>query len=218
MKDIIRLCERLFLPIISDEIYANMVFSGESFHSFALASRHVPVFLCGGTAKQFMVPGWRVGWVVVCDRHEILKRAHIPDALAKLSQILLGPNLVAQGTVPWLLTKVPAAYHSGNVKQLEENAQVFGSLISNIVGLKCIMPKGAMYLMVGIDMSMFPHFKSEMEFAQALVDEQQVFVLPGSCFTMPNYVRVVLCPPADKLREAAQRIAIFCETHRVNRK
>lgn len=218
VNDIVSLCERLFLPIIADEIYANMVFSGETFTSFTRVSQNVPLLLCGGTAKQFMIPGWRVGWVVICDRQGIFKAANVHTAISKLCQIILGPNNVAQGTIPFLLTKVPAEYHASNMKQLEHNATVFGSLVSKIEGLNCIMPKGAMYLMVGIHLESFPEFKSEMDFAQALVDEQQVFVLPGSCFTMPNYFRVVLCPPADKLEEAARRIASFCDAHRNKKK
>ncbi len=82
VNDVLAVLERLRVPLISDEVwvrdllvlnathwarvqvYAGMVFSDQTFHSFARLSQRVPVLLCGGTAKQFMIPGWRVGWVV----------------------------------------------------------------------------------------------------------------------------------------------------------
>lgn len=39
----------------------------------ASVSRHVPVLSCGGLSKRYVIPGWRVGWVVAHDRHGILK-------------------------------------------------------------------------------------------------------------------------------------------------
>ena len=46
------------------------------------------------------------------------------------------------------------------------------------------------------------------------VEEESVFVLPGQCFSMPNFFRVVVCPPEDKLEAAFDRIDAFCVRHR----
>jgi tyrosine aminotransferase len=72
--------------------------------------------------------------------------------------------------------------------------------------------------MVEIDLTVFPKFPSDVEFSQELLDEQQLFVLPGSCFTMPSFFRVVLCAPESAMTESVARIAAFCDTHRVIKK
>lgn len=41
------------LPIVSDEVYADMVFSGSTFHSVASLASNVPVLTCGGIAKRY---------------------------------------------------------------------------------------------------------------------------------------------------------------------
>lgn len=46
--------------------------------------------------------------------------------------------------------------------------------------------------MVGIDIKSFPDFKNELEFVQELVKEQSVFCLPGKCFDVDNFMRIVL--------------------------
>jgi tyrosine aminotransferase len=50
-----------------------MAFSGHQFHPIASLTEEVPILTCGGIAKKFLVPGWRVGWVVLYDKHNFLK-------------------------------------------------------------------------------------------------------------------------------------------------
>ena len=75
------------------------------------------------------------------------------------------------------------------------------------------MPSGAMYMMVCIDIANFPEYSNEMQFVQDLVKEQSVFCLPGRCFGIDNYFRIVLTVPRDMIIEACNRIAEFCESH-----
>ena len=74
LLDILAVAERHFLPIIGDEIYGGMVFEGQKFHSIASLSRNVPVLSCGGIGKKYLVPGWRVGWILVYDKNKVLKK------------------------------------------------------------------------------------------------------------------------------------------------
>jgi hypothetical protein len=70
-----------------------------------------------------------------------------------------------------------------------------------------------MYMMVRVDMSRFPQFKSDLEFIEGLVSEQSVFCLPGKCFNYPNSIRLVLTVPMDLLQEACDRMLEFCNEH-----
>jgi hypothetical protein len=62
----------------------------------------------------------------------------------------------------------------------QKNAQKFFERFQAIPGLKPVMPQGAMYMMVGLDMAAFPEFKNDVEFTQCMVTEQSVFCLPAS--------------------------------------
>ena len=48
--------------------HVGQVFDGCEYHSLSSLSSSVPVLEVGGIAKQYMVPGWRVGWALVHDR------------------------------------------------------------------------------------------------------------------------------------------------------
>uniref|UniRef100_A0A7G3AXD2 Tyrosine aminotransferase n=1 Tax=Lutzomyia longipalpis TaxID=7200 RepID=A0A7G3AXD2_LUTLO len=168
LQQIIKLAEKYYLPIIADEIYEHMVFPGKVFHSVSSLSKNVPVLSCGGLTKRFLVPGWRMGWITIHDRHNLFKNRH---------------------------------------------ANVAYEILSEVPGLKPIMPDGAMYMMIGIDVDNFPEYATDLHFVKALVEDQSVFCLPGQCFEYPNYIRIVLTVPEDLLREACFRIAEFCEKH-----
>lgn len=71
--DVIALCEKYRVPIIADEIYELFVFPNIEYHSISSLSENVPVLSCGGLTKRFLVPGWRLGWITIHDRHDIFK-------------------------------------------------------------------------------------------------------------------------------------------------
>jgi tyrosine aminotransferase len=66
-----------------------------------------------------------------------------------------------------------------------------------------------MYMMVGIDLSCFPGFETDLQVVEALVCEQSVFCLPGKCFNYPDFFRIVLTVPKEMLLEACNRIEVY---------
>src|SRR5436190_19299505 len=85
LEDILLLAERNYLPIISDEIYAGMNWTQHPFTALYSLASSVPIVTISGLAKRFLVPGWRVGWVVLHDRGEVFK--DIRRGLGNLSQV-----------------------------------------------------------------------------------------------------------------------------------
>lgn len=71
-------------------------------------------------------------------------------------------------------------------------------------------------MMVAIKKENFPEYPNELEFVQDLVAEQSVFCLPGRCFNIENYMRIVLTVPKEMIIEACNRIEEFCEKHYVS--
>lgn len=126
---------------------------------------------------------------------------------------ILGSNTLVQGAIPDILENTPQSYFDSVIDILSDNAKLAFNMLKQIRGLNPVMPNGAMYMMVGINIEQFPEFKDDTHFVQELVNEQSVFCLPGSCFEYPNYVRIVLTVPREMIEEACSRIAEFCEAH-----
>jgi tyrosine aminotransferase len=81
--------------------------------------------------------------------------------------------------------------------------------------LQVMEPQGAMYAMVRINLEYFDYsmIRNDIDFTKLLYQEENVVVLPGTCFDFPNSFRVVFCAPIHILDEAAHRIHQFCHRH-----
>lgn len=211
LEDIINICENNYIPIIADEIYEHFVFPGYKHVAISSLSKNVPVLSCGGLTKRFLVPGWRMGWIIVHDRQNRL--SNLISGLKNLCGRILGANTIIQGALPDILKDTPQSYYDSVIDILYSNARLAYDKLNQVRGLRPIMPRGAMYMMVGIDIVHFPEFKDDTQFVEEMVNEQSVFCLPGTCFEYPNYIRLVLTVPGDMLEEACFRIAQFCESH-----
>lgn len=99
-------------------------------------------------------------------------------------------------------------------------------------GLTPVMPSGALYMMVGVELSKFPHINTTVEFMEKLMSEESVFILCGEvsdpfcereyiimcltilqCFLCPGFIRLVLLMPSEKMKEACCRIREFSNKH-----
>jgi len=213
LEEILRFAQKHKLVVVADEIYADIVFEGTEFVPIASLSTEVPVLSIGGLAKQYCVPGWRVGWILIHDRKSRLK--HVREGLINMSRLILGSNSIVQHSIPAMLHKTDKDYYTKFNKQLEEQARVFteGFKDGKIPGLKCIEPNGAMYCMLEVEPKAFIDIKDAFEFSQKLLLEEYVFVLPGTCFRAPKYFRCVFLAPKKILKEAVERIREFCMRH-----
>ncbi|GBG27804.1 Tyrosine aminotransferase [Hondaea fermentalgiana] len=216
--DVLAAAERLNLAVIADEIYGNLVFSGETFYSMAELAKNVPVLEVGGLAKEFLVPGLRVGWIIMHDvelEDGQTALQNVRRSALRLTQLTLGANTLVQACMPDILTpkagspeeRQLAQFNADTIAQLESNAKFVTKRINSMRGLRATTPQGAMYTMVEIDQSQIA--MDDVKFTQQLVDEELVFVLPGSCFGMANFVRIVYCAPEEVLAEACDRIEAF---------
>jgi len=216
--------EKWKIPVIADEIYANVVFpGGETFTPMASITEfsNVPIVSAGGIAKEFFVPGWRIGWAIVHETSGEPVMANIRRGIVSMTQLIMAANSLCMSALPSILRPIKGSeneaalveYKTASIKILSDNANLCVQRTLSIKGLTAIAPQGAMYLMIGIDCELFG-FKDDVEFSQLLLQEQNVFVLPGQCFTCPNFVRIVSCAPAAILNDAFDRIEAFCEARR----
>ncbi|CAB1323422.1 unnamed protein product [Coregonus sp. 'balchen'] len=205
LQNVLSVASKNCIPILADEIYGDMVFPGCKYQSMASLSSDVPILACGGLAKRWLVPGWRMGWILIHDRNQIFGKG-IRQGLVKLSQRILGACTIVQGAIESILNDTPQEFYHRTIK-------ICFSELSTVPGLTPVLPSGAMYLMVGIEMEHFPEFQNDVQFTERLVTEQSVFCLPATAFEYPNYFRIVVTVPEEMMVEACARIREFCQCH-----
>lgn len=155
-----------------------------------------------------------------------------------MSQLILGPCTLIQSVLEEALFNTPKSYFDDLVGTLQGNAMYLVRELSKIKGrdllrasstfraASCFSRRSNVYdgkfafenssltkTKVGIEIDKFKDIPNDVEFARKLLQEQVVFVLPGKIFKCENFVRLVICPPVNKLEEACIRIREFCENH-----
>ena len=179
LRGILDIARKKDVPIISDEIYADMQFpSAPPFISVAEMSEDVSCITVGGAAKQYMIPGYRVGWAIVHERPGGYDMSDIKQGLADLATVTLGPTSFLQDLVPDILQDTPAQYYQDIKERLEKHAEIFNVFLKDDPYLNVVKPRGAMYVMIKVDLEAVG-FEDDVQFSRALLSEESVFVLPG---------------------------------------
>lgn len=107
-----------------------------------------------------------------------------------------------------------AEFHDRYMDILRSNALACKSAAADCPELTVIEPLGAMYVMIGVDIVSLEGVADDADFAKQLLTEENLFLLPGQCFGMRNYVRLVTCPPLETVLEAFERLKLFIGRHR----
>ncbi len=204
-RAITELAKKHDLLVISDEIYARLVYGGEHICLPSLPGMKERTILISGFSKSYAMTGWRIGYVAA-------ERRFI-QALAKIHQytMLSAPTIAQMAAIEALrngeaeVKKMVQEYNRRRrfmVKRLNE------------IGLSCFEPKGAFYA--------FPSIKatgmSSEEFAEKLLLEEQVAVVPGTAFGAcgEGFVRCCYATSLSNIEEALRRIDRFVRRNRLN--
>lgn len=118
--EILRIAERHKLPIIADEVYEFFVFPGVQFHSISSLSRNVPILSCSGLTKRFLMPGIRMGWIVIHDRYNAFE--NLRQGLANIAGRNFWPNSTVQLALPEIIKSTPREFFDDNNRRVHVSA------------------------------------------------------------------------------------------------
>ncbi|MGH9342792.1 MAG: aminotransferase class I/II-fold pyridoxal phosphate-dependent enzyme [Terriglobia bacterium] len=208
LDGIIELARRHRLVIISDEIYDRLILDGTPHTTLAALAPDLPVVTFKGLSKNYVMPGWRVGWVIVSGPSEVLK--DYTEALHRLVRARLSSNNPMQYAIRPAL-EGPQDHLTEFVQKLRTRRDLTVELCRQTPRLSCIAPRAAFYAFPKINVS-----GSDEEFVRQLLIEKQVLVVHGSGFGSlgaPGHFRIVYLAPEDALRRAYRAIANFIQEH-----
>ena len=197
-----QLAERHDLLVLSDEIYDRLVYNGAHVCFPALPNMRGRTILLGGFSKGYAMTGWRLGYVAA--------PAELLAAMRKIHQytIMSAPTTAQVAGIEALHTG--EKYVQEMVTEYDRRRKLLvGGL--NQLGLDCFEPKGAFYAFPSV-------VKSGMDdntFAEALLQEEQVAVVPGSAFGAggAGFARLCYATAYEKIEEALHRMERFMRRH-----
>ena len=197
--------------VISDEIYEKLIYDGRKHLSIAQLGEQIKAqtFLVNGMSKAYAMTGWRIGYVAG-PRHEITAMANFQ------SQATSNANTIAQYAAMKALQGDQSCVDE-MVKEFEKRRNLMVERINAIPGVSCRKPQGAFYIMMNIKqlLGRTEHgrvLESSMDFAELLLAEKQVAVVPGVAFEAEGYCRLSYAVSADQINRGLERIDEFVRT------
>jgi aminotransferase len=188
------------LTLISDEVYAELTYEGQHVSSATVGDLWERTITLNGFSKAYAMTGWRIGYL--CAPQQIC------DAALKIHQyvMLCAPAMGQVAALEALRSAEEDKNRMVEEYRLRRNMFVAGL---NRIGLSCHIPEGAFYA--------FPSVKgtglSDTDFAERLLMEQKVAVVPGSVLGAggQDHLRCAYAVSRKSLTEALERMETFIE-------
>ncbi|CAA2957651.1 tyrosine aminotransferase-like [Olea europaea subsp. europaea] len=214
LQKIAETAKKLGFLIISDEAYGYLAFGSTPFVPMARFGSIVPVFTIGSLSKRWMVPGWRIGWVLTSDPNGILQKHKITECIKSYIDISADPSTIIQGALPQILKKTPESFHSKTLNLLREAADMCHARLKKI---PCITypsrPQGSMFFMVKLNLLLLKDINDDVEFCIKLAREESVIALPGAAVGLKNWLRITFAVELSSLEDGLERITAFTLRH-----
>jgi len=192
------------LLVISDEIYDRLVYEGPAHRAIsAYPGMKERTILIGGFSKSYAMTGWRIGFMCA--------PAPIIAGLVKIHQYaIMSAPTIAQDAALEALRNGEGPLEEMRLAYARRRQIVLDGLAA--LGLPTGAPKGAFYAFPDISSTGM----SDEAFAEGLLMEEHVAVIPGSAFgaSGKGHVRICYATSEEKLREALVRIGRFVEKAR----
>ena len=202
LNEIAAIAKQNDLLVISDEIYDRLVYGVEHVCFPSLPGMYSRTVLLQGFSKSYAMTGWRIGYIAA--------PAEILGMMRKVHQytIMSAPTVSQYAALAALREGEP--YVQEMVAEYDRRRRLIVDGL-NEIGLKCFEPQGAFYAFPSIEVTGM----DGNEFAETLLHEEKVALIPGSAFgeAGKGYVRCSYATAYEKIEEALERLHRFVRRH-----
>lgn len=207
LEAIAEVARRHDLFVISDEIYDRLVYGVEHVCFPSLPAMKERTLLLGGASKTYAMTGFRIGWVCA--------PAFLTEAMMKVHQYVMmsAPTAAQYAALEGLRHGEEDA--RGMIAEYDRRRRLVVQRCREM-GLDLVEPRGAFYAFPSVASTGL----SDEEFAERLLLEEKVAVVPGSAFGEcgRGHVRICYAQTYKLLDEALSRMARFVARHRASAK
>ncbi len=189
------------LLVISDETYAQFVYDGLEHASVAALAAEFPetVVLVGSFSKTYAMTGWRIGYVL-----------GPPDLIPAIENIQ--SHATSNPTSFAMVGALEALRHGAAdveamIAEYAARRELLIPRLNAIPGFLCRPPDGAFYAFPRVADLYRPGRQGSVEFAELLLEEARVAVVPGAAFGADDHIRISFACSRAELAEGLERIA-----------
>lgn len=217
LEHIVDIAREHNLVIFADEIYSKIVYDDAEFIPMARLATDVVCISFNGLSKSYRLAGFRSGWLMVSGAK------HLSIDLMKGIEMLASMRLCANAPAMYAVQTALGGYQSINELiinggRLKDQRDVAWQAITEIPGISCVKPQGAIYLFPKIDRTMYD-FESDQELILDFLIREKILLVQGTAFNWdePDHFRIVFLPQKVDLLNAIQKFGQFIQRYRINK-
>lgn len=199
------------LIIISDEMYEKLIYDGGEHVSVASLSPAIydRTITVNGVSKAYAMTGWRIGYLAgpaALVKPMTSIQSHMTSNACSIAQYASLEAIAGDQT-----------FVGEMQKEFEARRDLLVELIGAIPGLDLVRPQGAFYVMMDIRSLIGATHQGQpirdaLDFADRLLTEQLVAVVPGEGFGLPGFVRLSYATSRENIEKGMARIRDFIQT------
>ena len=197
--------------VVSDEIYEKLLYDGRQHLSIAQLGEDIKAqtFMVNGMSKAYAMTGWRIGYVA--------GPGQVINAMTSYqSQSTSGPNSIAQYAALKALQGDQSCV-TEMVAEFQKRRDAMVEHINSIPHVSCRKPAGAFYIMLNIKELLGRRYNGRLvetsqDFAELLLAEKEVAVVPGIAFEAEGYCRLSYALSLENCIKGVDRIGEFVES------
>ncbi len=202
LLDVAAIAQKHDLIVVSDEIYSRLVYDFDHVCFSTLPGMKERTILLNGFSKSHAMTGWRMGFVAA--PREMLA------AMRKVHQyLIMSAPTTGQDALIAALDAAEDDVESMRQEYDRRRRLIVGGF--NELGLPTFEPRGAFYAFPSVVNSGM----DDVSFAETLLQEEQVAVIPGSAFgeSGTGFVRCAYATSYEEIEEALVRMRRFMQRH-----
>ncbi|OGX44255.1 MAG: aspartate aminotransferase [Omnitrophica WOR_2 bacterium RIFCSPLOWO2_12_FULL_51_8] len=201
LEKIAEICSAKKIFVLSDEIYEKLIYGGGRHISIAGLNKDIYglTLTVNGLSKSYSMTGWRIGYLA--------GPQDVVDAISNLQDhSTSNPCSISQKAAAAAL-RMPEEFLIGVRRQFEERMNYCVARLKGMKKISCVPPQGAFYIFcdisrTGLDSGVF---------AERLLNESFVSLVPGKGFGADNFVRISFAAQAEQLQKGMDRLQSWLE-------
>ena len=208
LADIAALAVECGFYVISDEIYEKLIYDDEKHYCLASFGPEIKkqCIVVNGVSKTYAMTGWRIGYAA--------GPKNVIKAMTSFqSHATSGANSIAQYAAATALS-CGDKYILSMIDEYNGRRKLMHRLVNEIDGMSCKLPKGAFYIMASLKEIIGRAYKGQVitgstRFAELLLDEKHVAVVPALAFGDDNYIRLSYATSRQNIVDGMARMKQF---------
>jgi aspartate aminotransferase len=199
LKRIADICVAKKIFVISDEIYEKIIFDGQKHVSIGSLGKEIYdlTITVNGLSKSHAMTGWRIGYAGA--------PRDIAGAISNLQDhTTSNPASISQKAAVAALT-MPDSFSSSMCEEFQSRRDYIVKRVSGMPLISCVPPRGAFYIYCDISRTKL----DSITFAERILDEMLVALIPGAAFGNDNCIRISFATGLKQIEKGMDRLEQF---------